>query len=123
MGPEGFSARVQRAANEKVRYIYDISMAEIVVGVEEYFGIGAGLIGGVNRNRMGALGRGIAGYLGRKLAGYPLSRIAGFFERDPVTLCQGIAKVEKSFLGDEEFREKLKNAEEGLMEGRKRRFG
>jgi putative transposase len=96
LGPEGFSARVQRAANEKVRYIYDISMAEIVVGVEEYFGIGAGLVGGVNRNRMGALGRGIAGYLGRKLAGHPLSRIAGFFERDPVTLCQGIAKVEKS---------------------------
>jgi putative transposase len=123
LGPEGFSARVQRAANEKVRYIYDISMAEIVVGVEEYFGISAGLIGGVNRNRMGALGRGIAGYLGRKLAGYPLSRIAGFFERDPVTLCQGIAKVEKSLLGDEEFRKKLKNAEEGLIEGRKRRLG
>lgn len=122
LGPEGFSGRVQCAAKEKVRYIYDIPMAEIVVGVEKYFGIGADLIGGLSRNREGALGRGIAGYLGRKLAGHPLNRMAEYLGRDPVTLCHGIAKVEKRLLGDEEFRKKWKGAEEGLIEGRKKRF-
>jgi chromosomal replication initiation ATPase DnaA len=97
-------------------------MAEIVVGVEKYFGIGADLIGGLSRNREGALGRGIAGYLGRKLAGHPLNRMAEYLGRDPVTLCHGIAKVEKRLLGDEEFRKKWKGAEEGLIEGRKKRF-
>jgi hypothetical protein len=71
LGPEGFSAKVQRTANEKVRYIYDIPMAEIAVGVEKYFGISAILIGGLSRNREGALGRGIAGYLGGNLPGIP----------------------------------------------------
>ena len=123
LGSEGFSERAQRGAKEKIRYIYDIPMGEIVVGVEKCFGIGGGLIGGLSRNREGALGRGIAGYLGRNLAGHPLNRMAEYLGRDPVSLCQGIAKVEKRLLGDEEFRKKLKRAEEGLIEGRNKRFG
>jgi hypothetical protein len=52
----------------------------------------------------------------------PLNRMAEYLRRDRVSLCQGIAKVEKRLLGDEEFREKLKSAEEGLIEGRKKRL-
>jgi chromosomal replication initiation ATPase DnaA len=122
LGPVGFSERVQRVANEKVRYIYDIPMGAIVDRVEQYFGIGPGVIGGLSRNRVGAWGRGITGYLGRKLAGHRLNRMAEYLGRDPVTLCQGIAKVEKRLLGDEGFREKMKSAEEELIKGRKKRL-
>jgi chromosomal replication initiation ATPase DnaA len=122
LGPEGFSEGLQRAAKEKVKYIYDIPMGEIVDGIEKYFGIAAGLIRGLSRNRVGALGRGMVGYLGRKLAGHRLNHMAEYLGRDPVSLCQGIAKVEKRLLDNEEFGKKLKMAEEGLIEGRKKRI-
>jgi chromosomal replication initiation ATPase DnaA len=60
---------------------------------------------------MGALGRGIAGFLGRKLAEHPLNHVAEYLRRDPVSLCQGIAKVEKNLMSNEEFREKMESAE------------
>ncbi len=49
----------------------------------------------MSRNRIGASGRSIVGYPGRKLGGYPLSHIADYFRRDPVSLCQGVEKVER----------------------------
>ena len=64
----------------------------------------AGVIRGMSRSRKGALGRSIVGYLGRKLAGYPLSSIADYFRRDPVSLCQGMAKVEKRMREEDGFR-------------------
>ena len=78
-------------------------MDEIGTEVEFCLGIPEGVIGGISRNRMGALGRSMAGYLGRKLGGYSLSSVAAFWGRDAVTLCQGIAKVEKRIREDEKF--------------------
>ena len=60
---------------------------------------------------MGASGRNIVGYLGRKLGGYLLSRIADHFRRHPVSLCQGIAKVERRLREEDGFREKLRELE------------
>jgi len=68
------------------------------------FGMPAGVIRGMSRNRKGATGRSIVGYLDRKLAGYPLSSIADYFRRDPVSLCQGMAKVEKRMREEDGFR-------------------
>jgi len=59
------------------------------------FGIPVSVIRGMSRNRIGASGWSIVGYLSRKLGGYPLGSIADFFRRDPVSMCQGIAKVER----------------------------
>jgi hypothetical protein len=64
-------------------------------------------------------GRSIVGYLGRKLAGYPLSSIADYFRRDSVSLCQGMAKVEKRMREEDGFRENLMGLEKNLVEGRK----
>ena len=79
----------------------------------------ASVIRGMSRNRKGASRRSIVGYLGRKLAGYPLSRMAEYFRRDPVSLCQGMAKVEKRMREEDGFREKLMGLEKNLVEGRK----
>ena len=71
LGSEGFSDRIQRGAREKVEHIYDISLGDLVDGVEMGLGIPVSEIKGMSRNRIGASGRSIAGYLGRKLGGLP----------------------------------------------------
>ena len=111
LGSEGFSDRIQRGAGERVEHIYEVSLGDIVGGVEVRFGMPVRVIRGMSRNREGALGRSIVGYLGRKLAGYPLSRVADYFRRDPVSLCQGMAKVEKRMREEDGFREKLMDLE------------
>ena len=119
LGSEEFSDRIQRGAREKVEHIYDNSLGDMVDGVEMGFGMPASVIRGMSRNRIGASGRSIVVYLGRKLAGYPLSSIADYFRRDPVSLCQGLAKVEKRMREEDGFREKLIGLEKNLVEGRK----
>jgi len=122
LGSEGFSDRIQRGAKEKVEHIYEISLGDMVDGVEMGFGIPVSVIRGMSRNRIGASGRSIVGYLGRKLAGYPLSSMADYFRRDPVSLCQGMAKVERRMREEDGFREKLMELEKNLVEGRKRKI-
>jgi REP element-mobilizing transposase RayT len=121
LGPEGFLEGIKRGEKEKVRYFYDLSMEEIVSGVEGVFGIAAGLIGGLTRNRVGAMGRGIAGYLGRKLAKHRLNYMAGYFGREPASLCEAIEKVERRLLEDRDFHRKFMQTEAGLTEGRKKK--
>jgi REP element-mobilizing transposase RayT len=113
LGSEVFLERIPR--EEKVRYCYDIRIEEIVKGVGLYFGIPEGLITGLSRNRMGALGRGMAGYLGRKVGGYSLTEMAAIWGRDPATLCQGIAKMEKRVREDKTFALEMKSVEEDLI--------
>ena len=48
-----------------------------------------------------------------------LSSIADYFRRDAVSLCQGIAKVEKRLKEEDGFREKLMGLEKILVEGRR----
>ena len=122
LGSEGFADRIRRGGKEKVEHIYDISLGDLVEGVEMGFGIPVSVIRGMSRNRIGASGRSIVGYLGRKLAGYPLSSIADYFRRDPVSLCQGMAKVERRMREEDGFREKLMELEKNLVEGRKRKI-
>ena len=85
LGSEGFSDRIQRGTREKIEHIYEISLGDIVDGIEMCLGMPASVIRGMSRNRKGASGRSIVGYLGRKLASYPLSSIADYFRRDPVS--------------------------------------
>ena len=122
LGSEGFSDRIQRGAREKVEHIYDISLGDMVYGVETVFGIPASVIRGMGRNRMGASGRSIVGYLGRRLAGHPLRSIADYFRRDSVSLCQGIAKLEKGMREPDGFKKKLMGLEKNLVEGHKRKI-
>jgi hypothetical protein len=122
LGSEGFADRIHRGAKEKVEHIYEISLEDLVDGVEMGFGIPVRVIRGMSRNRRGAWGRSIVGYLGRKLGGYPLRSIADYFGRDSVSLCQGIAKVERRIGEGSGFREKLTELEENLTEGHKRKI-
>ena len=51
-----------------------------------------------------------------------LSSIADYFRRDPVSLCQGMAKVERRMGEEDGFRKKLMGLEKNLVEGRKRKI-
>lgn len=122
LGSEGFSDRIQRGTKEKVEHIYEIPLGDMVDGVGMGFGIPVSVIRGTSRNRIGASGRSIVGYLGRNLGGYPLRSIADYFRRDSVSLCQGIAKVERRMREEDGFREKLMELEKKLVKGRKRKI-
>ena len=122
LGSEGFSDRIQRGAKDKVEHIFEISLEDMVDGVEMGLGIPVSVIRGMSRNRIGASGRSIVGYLGRNLAASPLNSIADYFRRDPVSLCQGMAKVERRMREEDGFREKLMELEKNLVEGRKRKI-
>jgi hypothetical protein len=56
-------------------------------------------------------------HLRRKLTGHPLSSIVDYFRRDPVSLYQGIPKVEKRIREADGFREKLVGLEKNSVEG------
>jgi putative transposase len=122
LGLEGFADKIQRGARERVEDIYAISLGDIVGEVEMRFGMPASVIRGMSRDRLGAFGRSIVGYLSRKLVGYSLSSIADYFRRDPVSLCQGIGKVEKRIREEDGFRERLMDLEKNLVKGRKRKI-
>ena len=51
-----------------------------------------------------------------------MSSIADYFQRDPVSLCQGIAKVEKRMREEDGFIKKLMGLEKNLVEGCKRKI-
>ncbi len=51
-----------------------------------------------------------------------MSSIADYFGRDPVSLCQGMAKMERRMRGEDGFRETLIELEKNLAEGRKRQI-
>jgi len=48
--------------------------------------------------------------------------MADYFRRDPVSLCQGMAKVERRMREEDGFREKLMGLEKNLVKGRKRKI-
>ena len=55
LGSEGFADRIHRGAKEKVEHIYEISLEDLVDGVEMGFGIPVRVIRGMNRNRRAPL--------------------------------------------------------------------
>lgn len=46
------------------------------------------------------LGRGLVAYPGRKRSGYSVKDIARYFRREPMTISQGVAKVERVLGGN-----------------------
>ena len=49
---KGFSDRIQRGPKEKIDHIYEISLEDIVDGVELGFGIPVSAVRGMSRNRI-----------------------------------------------------------------------
>jgi REP element-mobilizing transposase RayT len=122
LGDESFIERVGRRRIDGRSYVYDISIQELVVDVSSAFGVGAGRIWSMTRNREGAWGRGIVGYMGKKLCGYSVKSLAEYFQRDPVAMSRGMGKVERRMEADKDFEAKLRELEGAITQGRKRRI-
>jgi len=73
LGSEGFSDRIQRGAREKVEQIYDLSLGDIVGGVEMRFGMPASVISdkGHEPESEGSFGTQYCGIPGPKACGLP----------------------------------------------------
>ena len=71
LGSEGFSDRIQRGARERVEHIYEISLGDIVDGVQMCFGTPDSEIRGMSRNRGGSFGTQYCGIPGQKACGLP----------------------------------------------------
>ena len=122
LGDESFVERVGRQRSDGPCYVYDISIQELVVHVSSGFGVPAGTLCSVTRNREGAWGRGIVGYMGKKLCDYSVKSLAEYFQRDPVAMSRGMGRVERRMGADKNFEAKLRELERAITQDRKRRI-
>ena len=68
--------------------------ADIAMEVVKQMAIGRERLYSLGRARVGAYGRATVAYLTRKLTGSLVKDIAGYFEREPMTISEGINKIE-----------------------------
>jgi len=85
-------------------------------------GITQDRIGSLSREREGAYGRSLVAYLARKLSGYLVKDIARYFCREPMTISQGVVKVERVLGGDEDLAKKVGQIEKKLIEKRRKKY-
>ena len=74
------------------------------------------------RDWKGAHGRSVVAYLARRIVGYTVKEIADHFKRSVVTMGEWIIEVEDLVRGDKSFERALKQMEENVVKGRKRRY-
>jgi chromosomal replication initiation ATPase DnaA len=102
---------------------YEISIEEIVKEVEHRIGIPRDWMYSRSRDRRGAYGRSLVGYLARKLSGCLVKDLGKHFRREPMTISQGITKVEDLLRRDEGLARKIGLIERALVgKGRKKYF-
>ncbi len=89
LGTEEFVEDIRRDLNERVSFVYDISIEKIVSEVSLVFNIGKDLLYSNTRNRRGALGRTVVGYLAKNIGNHPFKEAAEHFNRDPVVISKG----------------------------------
>lgn len=120
LGSNEFVKAVRRAANYRQGVNYDIPLPEIVSQTSSILEIPVAMFYTSSRNRQGALGRSVAGYMAKKLAGIRIKSVADHFSRDPVVISQGIKKLEKRILTENEICETMAALERELTNGRKK---
>jgi chromosomal replication initiation ATPase DnaA len=102
---------------------YEIPIEEIVKGVGNRIGIPRDRMYSRSRDRRGAYGRSLVGYLARKLSGYLVKDIGKHFRREPMTISQGITKVEDLLRREEGLARKIGLIERDLIgKGKKKYF-
>lgn len=91
--------------------LYEIPIEEIVKEVGECVGVAGDRIHSLGRDRVDAYGRDLVTFLARKLAGYLVKDVAKYFCQEPMTISQGIKKVEDLLRRDKDLAKRV-----GLME-------
>jgi len=122
LGGDEFIGRIESEKAMEGPVFYEIPIEEIVKEVGKNIGITEDRICSLSRDRKGAYGRSLVAYLARKLSGCLLKDIARYFRREPMTISQGVAKVERVFGGDEDLAKKLGQIEKKLIEKRRKKY-
>ena len=75
----------------------------------------------LTRARRGAFGRSVVAYLARKVSGYLVKDIDQHFRREPMTVSQGIIKLEDLIQRDKDLEKTVESLESTLKKkGRKK---
>jgi len=122
LGEESFVERIELERKETEGWVYDVPLEAIVKEVSRATGIAESRLHSATKDREGVRGRGLTGYLARKMSGYTVKEIADHFRRSPVTIGEGIMRIEEELRRDKSFDNSLRCLEESLVQGRKRKF-
>ncbi len=123
LGEDEFIERMESRKMKEGPVFYEIPIEEIVKGVGNRIGIPRDRMYSRSRDRRGAYGRSLVGYLARKLSGYLVKDIGKHFRREPMTISQGITKVEDLLRREEGLARKIGLIERDLIgKGKKKYF-
>ena len=122
LGEDSFIDRIKEEKREPESWIYDVLLVAISQEVSRATRITEDRLYSAGRDREGARGRGLVAYLARKISGYMVKEIADYFKRSPVTISEGVIKVENLLREDKSFERVVKLIGENLVKGRKRKY-
>jgi putative transposase len=122
LGEDSFVERVEEKRREPQSWVYEVSLEAISEETSIAMGIRRGKLYTTTRDREGARGRGIVAYLARRVSDYGGKEIADHFGRSPVTISEGIKKVEELERRDKSFAKTLSLIGEKVVKGRRRKY-
>jgi putative transposase len=122
LGGDEFVERIESEKQTDGPALYEIPLEEIVKEVGKNMGITQDKIGSLSRNREGAYGRSLVAYVARKLSGCFVKDIARYLHREPMTISQGIIKVERVLREDEDLAKKVREIEKKLVQTRRKKY-
>jgi putative transposase len=122
LGEDSFVEQVERERKEAQGWVYEVSPGAISEETSIAMGITRDKLYSTTRDREGARGRGIVAYLARRVSDYGVKEIADHFGRSPVTISEGMKKVEDLERRDKSFAKTLSLIVENVVKGRKRKY-
>jgi hypothetical protein len=122
LGEDSFIERIEKERREPQSWVYEVLPEAISEETSIAMGITREKLYSMTRDREGARGRGIVAYLARRVSGYGVKEIADHFGRSPVTISEGMKKVEDLERRDKSFAKTLSLIVENVVIGRKRKY-
>ena len=122
LGDENFFEEVEERKPESSLFLIDLLFETIVREVSNGLNIPLERMNSLSHDRRGALGRSVVGYLARKISGYRVREVAEYFCRAPMTLSEGMGKVEGQISADKGFGRELEVLEKRLMKMGKKKY-
>jgi len=122
LGEDSFVERIENERKEPQSWVYEVPLEAISEETSIAMGVTRDKLYSTTRDREGARGRGIVGYLARRVSGYGVKEIADHFGRSPVTMCEGMKKVEDLERRNKSFAKTLSLIVENVVKGRRRKY-
>jgi len=122
LGEDEFVEHIESIKEMEGPMLYEIPIGEIVKEVGKCVGVAGDRMHSLRRDRASAYGRGLVAFLARKLAGYLVKDVAKYFCREPMTISQGIKKVEDLLRRDKDLARRVELMERHLIGRGKKKY-